>query len=66
MRASSAYRIKVLDNLLQRYWLESQGMRQINLESFVLEDGQSPSASAGTRIGTQTFLLAAMKVPTRM
>ena len=40
MRASSAYRTEVLGNLLQRYWLESQGMRQINLESFVLEDGQ--------------------------
>ena len=38
MRASSAYRTEVLGNLLQRYWLESQGMRQINLESFVLED----------------------------
>ena len=40
MRASSTYRSEVLGNLLQRYWLESQGMRQINLESFVLEDGQ--------------------------
>ena len=37
MRASSAYRTEVLGNLLQRYWLESQGMQQINLESFVLE-----------------------------
>ena len=40
MRASSTYRSEVLGNLLQRYWLESQGMRQINLESFVLQDGQ--------------------------
>ena len=26
MRASSAYRVEVLGNLLQRYWLESQGL----------------------------------------
>ncbi|MDB5931523.1 MAG: molybdopterin dehydrogenase, FAD-binding protein [Polaromonas sp.] len=39
MRASSGYRTEVLGNLLQRYWLESQGMRQINLASFVLEEG---------------------------
>jgi xanthine dehydrogenase small subunit len=38
MRASSAYRTEVLGNLLQRYWLESQGVRQINLASFVLEE----------------------------
>ena len=38
MRASSAYRTEVLGSLLQRFWLESQGIRQINLESFVLED----------------------------
>jgi xanthine dehydrogenase small subunit len=38
MRASSAYRTEVLGNLLERYWLESQGMQQINLASFVLED----------------------------
>nr|WP_315495339.1 xanthine dehydrogenase small subunit [uncultured Rhodoferax sp.] len=37
MRASSAYRTEVLGNLLQRYWLESQGLTAINLESFVLE-----------------------------
>lgn len=37
MRASSAYRVAVLGNLLQRYWLESQGMQQINLQSFKLE-----------------------------
>ncbi|MES2942537.1 MAG: xanthine dehydrogenase small subunit, partial [Pseudomonadota bacterium] len=36
MRASSAYRVQVLGNLLQRYWLESQGMQQINLQSFSL------------------------------
>ena len=38
MRASAAYRSEVLGNLLQRFWLESQGMAAINLESFALED----------------------------
>ena len=38
MRASAAYRTEVLGNLLQRYWLESQGMLQIDLASFVLEE----------------------------
>ncbi len=38
MRASSTYRSEVLGNLLQRFWLESQGMQQINLESFVLHE----------------------------
>jgi xanthine dehydrogenase small subunit len=38
MRASSAYRSQVLGNLLQRYWLESQGAQQINLSSFVLDE----------------------------
>lgn len=37
MRASGAYRVQVLGNLLQRYWLESLGMQQINLESFRLD-----------------------------
>ena len=37
MRASSAYRVQVLGNLLQRFWLESQGQQNINLESFTLE-----------------------------
>jgi xanthine dehydrogenase small subunit len=36
MRASSAYRTQVLGNLLERFWLESQGVQQINLESFTL------------------------------
>ena len=36
MRASGAYRTQVLGSLLQRYWLESQGVQQINLESFAL------------------------------
>jgi xanthine dehydrogenase small subunit len=38
MRASSSYRTEVLGNLLQRYWLESQGLRQINLASLDLEE----------------------------
>ena len=33
MRASAAYRQQVLGNLLQRFWLESQGMQAINLEN---------------------------------
>ncbi|MEO6293828.1 MAG: xanthine dehydrogenase small subunit [Burkholderiaceae bacterium] len=37
MRASAAYRSQVLGNLLQRFWLESQGMRHTNLEAFTLE-----------------------------
>jgi xanthine dehydrogenase small subunit len=37
MRASSAYRTQVLGNLLQRFWLESQGARDVNLESFALQ-----------------------------
>jgi len=36
MRASSAYRTQVLGSLLERFWLESQGVQQINLESFGL------------------------------
>ncbi len=37
MRASAAYRVQVLGNLLQRFWLESQGVPQVSLESFTLE-----------------------------
>jgi len=37
MRASSSYRTQVLGNLLQRYWLESQGTPQIDLQSLALE-----------------------------
>jgi xanthine dehydrogenase small subunit len=32
MRASAAYRTQVLGNLLQRYWLESQGQQLVSLE----------------------------------
>jgi xanthine dehydrogenase small subunit len=38
MRASAAYRSEVLGNLVQRFWLESQGITGINLESFVLQE----------------------------
>ncbi len=41
MRASSGYRSEVLGNLLQRFWLESQGVQQINLENFRLEEVQA-------------------------
>jgi xanthine dehydrogenase small subunit len=33
MRASAAYRQTVLGNLLQRFWLENQGLQGINLDS---------------------------------
>ena len=33
MRASAGYRQTVLGNLLRRFWLESQGLTTINLES---------------------------------
>jgi xanthine dehydrogenase small subunit len=38
MRASAAYRSEVLGNLMQRFWLETQGTQDINLESFVLQE----------------------------
>jgi len=37
MRASATYRVQVLGNLLQRFWLESQGHQSINLETFTLD-----------------------------
>jgi len=37
MRASSSYRVQVLGNLLQRFWLESQGVAHVSLETFTLE-----------------------------
>ncbi|QHE77392.1 xanthine dehydrogenase small subunit [Hydrogenophaga sp. PBL-H3] len=37
MRASAAYRQAVLGNLLQRFWLEGQGLQAINLESVSME-----------------------------
>ena len=38
MRASAAYRSALLANLLQRFWLESQGTAAVSLEGFVLDD----------------------------
>ena len=38
MRASAAYRSEVLGNLLQRLWLESQGLQAISLETFALPE----------------------------
>ena len=37
MRASASYRTEVLGNLLQRFWLESQGASDTSLERLVLE-----------------------------
>jgi xanthine dehydrogenase small subunit len=37
MRASAAYRRQMLGSLLQRFWLESQGVQQIDLATFALE-----------------------------
>ncbi len=36
LRASASYRVQVLGNLLMRFWLESQGQQNINLEAFTL------------------------------
>jgi xanthine dehydrogenase small subunit len=44
MRASAAYRSEVLGNLMQRFWLETQGVQQINLEGLVI-----PAAEPGSR-----------------
>jgi xanthine dehydrogenase small subunit len=38
MRASSAYRSEVLGNLVQRFWLETQGLQHINLESLAVAE----------------------------
>jgi xanthine dehydrogenase small subunit len=45
MRASAAYRSRVLGNLMQRFWLESQGVRHINLESVIPDLGHEPVAA---------------------
>lgn len=44
MRASSAYRSEVLGNLVQRFWLESQGLQHINLERVIPDLVQDPVA----------------------
>jgi xanthine dehydrogenase small subunit len=41
MRASGAYRRELLGNLWQRFWLESQGVQQINLENFRLSEEEA-------------------------
>ena len=41
LRASAAYRSQVLGNLMQRFWLESQGAGPVNLESFSLQEAQA-------------------------
>lgn len=46
MRASAAYRSEVLGNLMQRFWLESQGARAIHLESFRLDEAEDAEAAA--------------------
>ena len=38
LRASAAYRREVLGNLLQRFWLESQGTPNVSLATLALED----------------------------
>lgn len=42
MRASAGYRSEVLGNLMQRFWLESQGRQHVNLESFCIEEALAP------------------------
>lgn len=42
MRATASYRTDVLGNLLYRFWLESQGATQINLESFRIAEATAP------------------------
>jgi xanthine dehydrogenase small subunit len=52
MRASAGYRSEVLGNLMQRYWLESQGMAHINLEAVIPDlDPASTAASAAPHPG---------------
>ena len=41
MRASAAYRQTVLGNLLQRFWLDSQGAPPVQLEAFKLDEVQA-------------------------
>uniref|UniRef100_UPI0025F81551 xanthine dehydrogenase small subunit n=1 Tax=uncultured Xylophilus sp. TaxID=296832 RepID=UPI0025F81551 len=38
MRASAAYRRAVLGNLLQRFWLEGEGLQQVSLATLVLDE----------------------------
>jgi xanthine dehydrogenase small subunit len=41
MRASAAYRVQLLDGLMERFWLESQGVPDISLASLSLEGEQA-------------------------
>ena len=53
MRASAAYRSQVLGNLLQRFWLESQGADHINLEApswSVVPASNAPATAVASRI----------------
>ena len=45
MRASAAYRSTVLGNLLQRFWLESQGTTQTDLRNLDLDDATQEVAA---------------------
>ncbi|WP_048439129.1 xanthine dehydrogenase small subunit [Caenimonas sp. SL110] len=45
MRASAAYRSEVLGNLIQRLWLESQGMTHINLEDIRVLPGHEEASA---------------------
>ena len=41
MRASAAYRVQLLDGLMERFWLESQGVPDISLASLSPEGAQA-------------------------
>jgi xanthine dehydrogenase small subunit len=48
MRASAAYRSEVLGNLMQRFWLETQGAQHINLEGLVIPASEPGSRATAT------------------
>jgi xanthine dehydrogenase small subunit len=51
MRASAAYRSEVLGNLMQRFWLETQGVQGINLEGLVI-----PASEPGSRAHATSWI----------
>ena len=51
MRASAAYRSEVLGNLMQRFWLETQGVQGINLEGLVI-----PASEPGSRVHAASWI----------
>jgi len=51
MRASAAYRSEVLGNLMQRFWLETQGVEGINLEGLVI-----PASEPGSRVHAASWI----------